>query len=66
MTTTTMHRILPHDVLLDRYLEALDRRGDDQEPDDDIRTCARCGESAPFTFDPEGGWAYCGACGLAA
>jgi hypothetical protein len=65
MSMTTIHRVLPRDVLLDRYLEALDRRGD-KDPDDDVRTCARCGESAPFTLDPDGGWAYCGACGLAA
>ncbi len=29
------------------------------------RTCRSCGRRAPVRLDPEGGWAWCSACGRA-
>lgn len=63
------------DDLLSRYLRARERLGGsggshDQAHDDprldDVRTCAHCGDVAPFSFDARDGWAYCSACGRAA
>jgi hypothetical protein len=63
MAMVTTHDILPHDDLLDRYLDALERRGVDGDPDEDVRTCHRCGERSTFTTAREDGWARCDACG---
>lgn len=60
------------DDLLSRYLRARERLGGSDEPPhddprlDDVRTCAHCGDVAPFSFDARDGWAFCSACGRAA
>lgn len=60
------------DDLLSRYLRARERLGGSGETPhddhrlDDVRTCARCGDVAPFSFDARDGWAFCSACGRAA
>lgn len=28
-----------------------------------VRMCAFCGQRGPVRLDPEGGWAWCSACG---
>jgi hypothetical protein len=65
------HRTGGHgdDLLLD-YLRL---RGRQQEPQGSawperpkIRTCRSCGRRAAVRLDPEGGWAWCSACGRAA
>lgn len=56
--------------LLDDYLRLLGRRGDPHRPvgssGPQVRTCASCGRRAAVRLDPEGGWAWCSACGRAA
>jgi hypothetical protein len=75
MSTAIDERTRPRDELLERYTEALRRRGGtgapaehmgDLPPGHDYRTCARCGEFASFVIDPDGGWARCEACGAEA
>lgn len=72
MSTAIQERTLPRDEVLQRYTEALRRRGgtgaaveqmDDVPPGLDYRTCAHCGEFTSFVIDPDGGWARCDACG---
>lgn len=58
---------LQEERLLRQYLRLLAHYGGRPErevsPGHDIRNCARCGQSAIFRIDPEGGWATCTACG---
>jgi hypothetical protein len=54
------------DILLARYLRAMERRGMQFEADpegDDVRTCTHCGQQTHFDHDPSGGWGLCSACG---
>ena len=57
----------------DLLLDYMRLRGREEEPwrsarseGPDIRTCRWCGRRAPVRLDPEGGWAWCFACGRAA
>jgi hypothetical protein len=65
------HRYVQRDDLLSRYLRALDRYAASEAQSGattrlgDVRTCACCGETASFQFDPRDGWAFCTACGRA-
>jgi hypothetical protein len=53
------------DILLARYLRAMERRGMQFEavPEGDVRTCTQCGQQSQFDQDPNGGWALCSTCG---
>jgi len=55
------------DLLLARYLKALDRYGppDARPRFEDFRTCASCGHHGRFELS-SGGWAECSACGALA
>jgi hypothetical protein len=53
------------DILLARYLRAMERRGVqfEETPEGDLRTCTQCGQQSQFDQDANGGWALCSACG---
>lgn len=57
------------DNLLARYMSLLLGSGGGKhgaatgEQDEDVRTCARCGERVAFSRAGMGGWAACSACG---
>ena len=52
------------DLLLARYLRAMDRHGNpaDAGPGAATRTCSSCGSLTHFDGDQSGGWAVCSVC----
>ncbi len=58
---------LHEDLLYRRYLRALSRYGEPEEPQPSpghsIRHCPTCGAHTMFRLDPEGMWAECMRCG---
>jgi hypothetical protein len=57
---------LERESLYRRYLEALNRHGEPEEPAPSpghaIRHCPTCGAHTMFTLDPEGTWYECTRC----
>ena len=63
-------RVPEEDDLLSTYLRLLGRHTEThravESPGCQVRTCSSCGKRALVHLDPEGGWAWCSACGRAA
>ena len=57
---------LEKEALYRRYLEALERYGEPEEPAPSpgyaIRHCAQCGSHTMFKLDPDGTWYECTRC----
>jgi len=58
---------LERQLLYRRYVEALKRHGEPEDPEPSpghaIRQCVKCGQATIFRLDPEGTWYECTRCG---